>query len=342
MKLKVKIALAVLFFGYLNPCSGQWLEIHQIGRGEGDSALILGEDVNATTDKLEPFVILIDAQRYAKSAYSVWEYVRDTVETRFPGRKTIDFIVSSHIHVDHFGGMETFIGNALDSRWRIGGIVDQFAIDYSHLDFTGADIYECYDDIDAKVSKTSAEKYIVFTRRVGLERIPIQPGPRGNLFYYKNFKNIKFNCLAANGVTIRGNNPIVFLKSVGVNKFKVDSENDLSFVWMLSFQGFHYYTGGDIGGGGGGYVDGETPVVNYMGSFFGGRSFHMCAMKVSHHGSTHSTNDTFLGATSPTISIVPASLRTFNGTALPTAYTLGRLKGIGTNLLYTLYGMKGS
>lgn len=331
MKKKIKIALTIVLFGCLNPCFSQWLEIHQIGRGDGDSALILGEDLNAANN-LEPFVVLIDGQRYPRYSQSVWEYVRDTVERRFPGRKTIDFVITSHIHQDHYGGMVHLFERLREADWRINGVVDQFSLDNSRLDITGESVYECYDDVDYNDIKNSKARYYHYVND-NLRRVAVQPA--NNLFFLKGLRNISMRCLAANGGSInQAGNPFIFLKDAGNGKFKVDSENDLSFVWMLSFQGFNYFTGGDIGGGGGVYVDGETPITRYMGALFKGRPFHMCALKVSHHGSRHSTNDFFLNNTNPTLAVVPANLRTFSGTALPTLETLQKLTDHPTNIRY--------
>lgn len=319
----------------------QWLEVHQVGRGDGDSALIIAVDTTAFGIP-DTVVVLIDGQRSKAAAASVWNYIQDTVGARFPGRKIIDFIITSHIHQDHFGGMMTIMDSMHYNGWQLGfldnnnmnlgGVVDQFSLNTSHLDLEGQGVYQCYDSIDYRVVKVKAAQYNAY---VNANQFRIAAQPSNNLFHNKGFSNISFICLAANGVTIGMNGePEVFLDPSGNDKYKVKSENDLSFAWLLSFQGFHYFTGGDIGGGGGGYANGETPIAAYMGSFFPTHNFHVCAMKVSHHGSAHSTNDLFLRATNPTLAVVTGNLRSFRGTALPTYETLNKLNHFGSALRY--------
>ena len=311
-------------------CSAQSLEIHQIGRGDGDSALIIAIDTNQM-GVYDTAVVLIDAQRSRGAALSVAEYLRDTLTNKFPNRRVIDFVVTSHIHQDHLGGMipimEIFIANG----WRVGNVVDRFALNLVNLDYVGQDVFECYDSVNHQAVRTSAQQYKQYVDQLG-NRITVQPS--NNLFHFKGFQNISFTCLAASGVTLNNNQRHVFLDQLADNRYRVRSENDLSYAWLLAFQGFHYFTGGDIGGGGGGYANGETPIAAYMNTFFQGHNFHVCAMKVSHHGSAHSTNDLFLQTTNPTLSVVIGNLRTFGGTALPTFGTLHRLSQNPTELRY--------
>jgi hypothetical protein len=107
---------------------------------------------------------------------------------------------------------------------------------------------------------------------------------------------------------------------------------------MVNFAGYAYFSGGDIAGeNDGGYQDLETPLCKYFATFPDAADFHYCTLKVSHHGSAHSTNALWVqkGCANPTMSVIPSALRSFSGTQIPTQSTIDRLRGIGSIMKYT-------
>ena len=104
------------------------------------------------------------------------------------------------------------------------------------------------------------------------------------------------------------------------------SENDYSLGLVLRFGRLDYFVGGDLSGGhvvgrGGGfsYHDLESAVAPAVGD--------IDVLRVNHHGSAHSSNDTFLGHLDPEVSIV--SVGQGNGHGHPHPQTLERLLGTG-------------
>ena len=77
-------------------------------------------------------------------------------------------------------------------------------------------------------------------------------------------------------------------------------ENTRSIVLLLEYSGFRMLLAGDVTGGGGNppydTPDVETPLGNLVGD--------IDVLKVAHHGSLTSTNESFLASTTPEIAII--------------------------------------
>ncbi len=325
-----------------------FLEIHHIGAGDGDATLILAVDSTGTNlftgnPIWDTCAVLIDGQREG-GAGEIWRYVKDTLDARFPGRKTLDYMVVSHLHIDHYGGLAKVITNAVAANWKIKGVVTRRQLVYSAKGIdviAGPDAIDtCYSDV--KVSNPNGVKLKAFFKAVttnAIKQLTVQP--HNNLFDPNNFRNISMECIVAGGVTISGYDSLyTFLPATKqkLGNFGPKSENDLSYGWLLTFQGFHYVTLGDLGGkSGGNYVDGETPVTDYLVHRFDDADYHLCAYKVSHHGSAESTTKETVELNKPTLAVFPASLRTYGSSTkpLPTRSAIEQMDSLTTTRLYT-------
>lgn len=299
------------------------LEIHHIGAGDGDGTLIIAIDktgINPFTQQSvwDTCVVLIDAQREG-GGKEVWRYVRDTIETRFPKRKKLDYIVLSHLHIDHYGGMTNIVNQAVSRGWTIDGAITRKGIVTNNITNSGQEIDTCYSDIQLNTSFSG--KLNTFFRTLeyhGIEQPALTVG--GNLFHTKHFQNIYMQCIVSAGTTYNqnGDGLLVFLPSAGNSMYKAKSENDLSYGWIIGFQGFHYTSFGDLGGADGSrYVDGETPVTNFLSHYFDDADYHLCVHKVSHHGSAESTTQAFAAANNIALAVIPASLRAYGRSVKP-------------------------
>ncbi len=314
------------------------LEIHHIGVADGDATLIIGIDTTAT-GYIDTVTVLIDGQRSSHPGARIWEYVKDTLKALSPKRKILDILVLSHVHIDHYGGLNEFMTSLADNKWTIGTVIDREGKGFpTNLTWTLDSSFK-YVCVTQKVTYSqftaSANKYAANANKY--DRVTVQPG--SNIFAYKNFKHLTMYCLAAVGSALV-KTPLsfkteMFLKYNATSRTYVPyNENDLSFVFNIGFNTFNFFTGGDIGGGAP-YADGETPVAKFLADAFNG-DFHYCAIKVSHHGSAHSTNANFLSGVKPSLAVIPASLRSYSGTALPTQTTINALLNstVGQNIKF--------
>jgi beta-lactamase superfamily II metal-dependent hydrolase len=146
---------------------------------------------------------------------------------------------------------------------------------------------------------------------------------------------------AAIGDTItldeRSKNPIVITVVAvdGKSKrgtVKTSNENDLSLSVVVSFGLFREEIGGDLSGDNTQmYQDVETPVAPDVGK--------IDVYKVHHHCSSHSTNDTWLAETQPTVGII--STGDGNDYGHPTADCLERLHKNNVKAYWTETGNGG-
>lgn len=321
------------------------LEIHHIGAGDGDATLIIAIDSTTAYNIVDEViwdtcVVLIDGQR-SSGGEEVWRYVRDTISTRFPHRLKIDYIVVSHLHIDHYGGLTNLINSAVAAHWTITGVVTRKAIHNDSITNSGDDIDTCYSDII--LNNPEGVKIKAFFKTVtdnGINQPALTVG--NELFHSQKFVNLSMQCIATVGTTYNTNGSgfYTFLTKNVNGTYTAKSENDLSFGWLISFQGFHYTSFGDLGGvSKGNYVDGESYVTNYLVNRFQDLNYHLCVHKVSHHGSAESTTTQFAAANNIFLAVIPACLRAY-GTSknpLPTQTAIQNLLSNPntTNLLYT-------
>jgi beta-lactamase superfamily II metal-dependent hydrolase len=117
--------------------------------------------------------------------------------------------------------------------------------------------------------------------------------------------------------------------AVNGNGIRTTNENDLSLLAHIKFGDFEAAIGGDLSGySRSGYLDIESSVAASVGP--------LEVYKVHHHCSSHSTNLSWLMATTPRVAIVSAGLA--NGYGHPTEECLSRLHAIGTKTYWTSVG----
>jgi hypothetical protein len=327
------MALALILFICPGTAQAQGIKIHQLGLGDGDCALIEIIDYSplstSTNPILDTAVILIDAQRNKSAAASeIYKFIDSRLGASGLNRKKIDYIVLSHVHIDHYGNMITALSELVENDYDVSYVFDRMALNVTNMSWTLDDVDECYDELVVDKMSASASRYHKFiTENFGDGYFPILPGQD---MLESRFVNARMLCVASFGSALSATNkdPQFFIPWNG-SAYKPKSENDLSFAFLLSYGGFRYFTGGDLGGQDhGGYANGEVPVGQYLVAK-AGANFHFCAFKVSHHGSAESSAPAFLSLVKPTVAVIPASLRAYGRSTnpLPTCATLDNLVG---------------
>jgi competence protein ComEC len=118
---------------------------------------------------------------------------------------------------------------------------------------------------------------------------------------------------------------------------KRDNPNNWGLGWVLEYGAFRYYTAGDVGGYddsystciscGSNYFDIETPMALAFPLIYtapANAQGHICAQKVSHHGSCCSSNSRFLDTLKSSVAIISAGPSTKFGH--PTQEVITRLE----------------
>ena len=91
-------------------------------------------------------------------------------------------------------------------------------------------------------------------------------------------------CVAVNGTIADG------------TQFATTDPNDKSVALLVEWGDFRFFVGGDLGGGGPGAADLETPLAPLIGD--------VDVIQVNHHGSDTSTNSAWLNALVPEVAII--------------------------------------
>jgi hypothetical protein len=125
--------------------------------------------------------------------------------------------------------------------------------------------------------------------------------------------------------------------SLGISRYSRINPNNWGLGWVLEYGAFRYYTAGDVGGYNNGYLtctscgtsyfDIETPLANTFMQIYQqpvNGAGHICAQKISHHGSCCSNNDNLIQIMKPTVAIISAG--THSGFGHPTQEVLTRFE----------------
>jgi len=258
----------------------QQLEIHHINVGQGDATLIISPT---------GVTMLIDAGNWSDGTNIICPYLDSLGITK------LNYVVCSHYHTDHLGGLDEVI---------------------SHLGVSNIDTV--YDrGSGSPLPRTQGFfEYITAAEATG-RRYAITLGQILNLG-----GGVTMKCVATNGEVI----------NFGTVSNATSSENDLSIGWLLNYDKFQYFTGGDLGGDTSSYADNETPLAAQVGD--------VDALKVNHHGSRYSTNQTFVDSLRPEVAIIDVG--DGNSYRHPTQTILDRLAAANCFIYQTELGTGGT
>jgi competence protein ComEC len=307
----MKVKIRGILFLLIGLCLGlssksQTLEIHQIGIGQGDAALLVVRDpvklenllntnhiaipaikyqmlFEALENNLDltgtaDYAVLIDAGDGGAQGDKICEYLTDL------GVEKIDDLILSHYHRDHFGGFKAIIEDC----------DVEFETAWDRAD----------EGSDPEISNQCQRQWIDVLATAGIDRR--RAGPDGTYIDLKADGDavIKLTCIAGNGYVIDDD-----------ERLESDDENDYSLAWILQYGAFRWYTGGDLNGIDDKKFDMETPMIDRViaadnSTFFDRdddhelHDGHICAFKIGHHGGQESTNNYFLSMMSPKVAMV--------------------------------------
>lgn len=324
--MKIRL-LTILFLIQFSGLRADSLWVHHIGVGQGDATLIVAWQSNATGG-VDTTSILIDAGNSSGKGTAVFNYMNDVLGTI----RRVNFVITSHLHSDHIGGMPMVLQLLHNNNWRVDYVIDRGATMQPNPDScysdTGFIMNDTVQPVDLPGSQIYKNYQAVVNSYYSNRRYNIPPGV--DLFRAMGRPgNMSMLTVASNACVLLNYGYSNYACAPNPNL----DENDYSYAFLLSFEGYKYFTGGDIGGAPP-YLDLETPLVTYF-ETEPIMDFHFCTYKASHHGSPHSTNAGFANYTLPTLTVVPSALRSFNGTQLPGASTLQLLGNVGSLFTYT-------
>lgn len=280
---------------------GQTLEIHTINVGHGDAGLIVVRDtaqLNANI-KNEGFALPPDPLNLLNYAITNSVELDNTVRQAYlidygdgseQGVKIAEYLVKvgvdhvtglilSHNHKDHYGGFKSMVTEGL---------------------VTAPNAYY-RGNIPLKGSSGFKKNFLDVCTANGITVNTVTAAATNLNLGTFNGQTIRLTAVAANGYVLK----------TPTSQLVSSSQNDYGCGWVVQYGAFRFFTGGDLSGfDASSYTNVETPLAdklvlhdlstftNWAGTAAVPKG-HVCALKLNHHGSKHSSNAWFLHKLSP-------------------------------------------
>jgi competence protein ComEC len=277
--------------------SEELLQVHFIDVGTGDSIWIhTGDDGIDGNGRMEGYNIIIDGGDWGRfgraNGYDVAsEYLGQS--DRLPFGSTIDWMILSHPHSDHNGGLHGFlrdydVRNILDpghDKTNDEGVPDRLRSGSAYGRFFQAASTEVFGD--GQMANFVWGIPDDFTLDWGTEL---------DVDILWSSREIVDNDLNNVSIVLR----LAF----------TDTGNDISFLFMGDAE--HHV---------------EDVLINTLGS-----GLQTTVLKAGHHGSNSSTTEAFLRQVGPLHVVITAGNQSFSGTMLPRPETFTRIQNVSNQL----------
>ena len=303
--MRVRLLILVLFLANLRTATAGEVEIVNIRVGQGDATLILGPEVNG-----DRVVVLVDAGDLPNRPGG--RIVGAVLSKR--GIQEVDFMIVTHYDADHIGGIAS--GSVHGRSFLLGPNTEPGAVGDDDGDgddgwlgntpFFLPDPDELGLDDDVNVLKfvdrgdTSTPSSQAFAKYQGMAEA--HQGRRESLTTQSDIDSFEIDlgdgakliCVAGNG----------FVRDRGSRVSNVNTENERSLAFLLSFGGFHYLIGGDLIGQPHGSEDAR--IEKEVGEFLVNQGIEIDVLHANHHGANNGSEKDFLELIDPEIAIISA------------------------------------
>ncbi|MBO9728494.1 MAG: hypothetical protein J7623_07655 [Chitinophaga sp.] len=293
------------------------LEIHHINVENGDATMIL---IHNTAVDTFPAAVLIDGGLRESNAF-IKNYFRNCLRDSMPVAH-FKYMILSHHHQDHYYGFKSLGDSAfiqVDTVIDVGGykLNSTYAAiappDSSGPALSRGGTGPRFRSAYLGGLKKAYNRGLLKSRSSVITSFPRDIGKSITIGTVNGIP-VTLTCVAGASYTYdRSRNAV----SNGVSA--ANNCNDYSLGFVLQYGEFRYFTAGDLGGQNtGNSIDQETTLARGLDTLLPSLSYsfdstattdsvtgHICAFKVSHHGSDHSTNAVFLQIR-PAVAIVSA------------------------------------
>ncbi len=303
------IILCCIFISSL--IKGAELEIIHINIGQGDSTLILGPLSNDG----KRVSVLMDAGDITMGGYKKDGGKVVGAVLRKHGLNKVDYFISSHYDADHIGGVITGRISTHGSSFVLGANNEPGAIGDDDNDSNDGwatkkkiipDDEELGLDDDISIgtfvdrgdnkppSSQTYKKYKAMASSSKWNRISIDSKSKVNSFEIDLGDEAKMIVLAANG----------WVRNRSTKVANVNTENERSICFLITFRGFQYLLGGDTIGRK--YGSENAEVEKAIGEYLSNESINIDVLHVNHHGGNNGSAEEFLALIQPETAIISA------------------------------------
>ena len=287
------------------------LEIIHLNIGQGDATLILGP----TTDARK--AVLMDAGNI--KGPDAGKVIADYLAAR--NITSLTAFIASHYDADHIGGLVTKKPTDARNAWgqRIQDGPDGIA---NNADDIAIKLVVDRGDANTPAEEDRSEtlrRYFEFTA-VHPNHISIDTNTELKNFAIDLGDGAQFKVIAANG----------FVLDQGLVT-EVDTENEHSLVFLLSYNKFHYLIGGDATGQASGAENAE--VEQAIAAYLSDNGVNLDVIQVNHHGANNGSAADFLAVVKPEVAIISAG--NGNSHEHPDFRALSRLAAADVKWIYS-------
>lgn len=287
-KLPCLVAVGLFFFTSLAVAAGGPLRVHILDVGQADCIV-----VESPSGKLLVVDVGEDAQRPGNEAAILYDYLRQELN-----RQVVDYLLITHYHEDHLGWPREILPTGLFYLHRQAGISIRKVID------RGLEIIS---------DSPLCQKYAEWIKNSGLRRETIEFRSREQPLQIDLGDGVLIDVIAFNSRFDRGKDAVVLHDP---EEQRQVSEHNFSIVFVLHYDRFDMYFGGDIGG----YQRGPLRDIE---SRFLHRLKEVEVCKVSDHGSVWASRLELIEVLRPEVSIISCG----RGYGMPHRETVEKLLG---------------
>lgn len=314
--------------------NGSDLLILHLNVGQGDSTLILGPETDGRR-----IAVLMDAGDIPNSGDPDGGAIVAHVLADY-GITQLDYFIASHYDADHIGGLITGRPSLHGTGFIFGpnGVPGETGDDDhdgkgdwldDKMTFPDPEEIGTDDDIpilhfidrgqkDEPDTKTYA-KYEAIAQTLG-QRTSIDTQEEVNSYKIDLGGGAVMTCYAADGYVRNREKPVRY----------VNTENERSLCFLISYGGFHYLIGGDTIGRKSGSENAKVELA--IAEALIADQINIDVYKVNHHGANNGSSKEFLDLIQPEVAII--SLGDNNSHGHPHKETLQRLVDAGTQKIY--------
>src|ERR1700744_6193240 len=119
--LKKKILILLIFsVSWCSALKADVVKVYHIGVGQGDATLIVAFQNNTVTGRVDTTSILIDAGNSSGKGSIVY----DVINAELGATHHLNYIITSHLHSDHIGGMPMVLQKLHTAGYSVDFIFD--------------------------------------------------------------------------------------------------------------------------------------------------------------------------------------------------------------------------
>jgi len=330
--MKKLLGCMILFITFITisiggePWTPGTFEIHMIDVGQGMCQLVISPSGKT---------LLMDIPEHNWNSSKVSEAVAKEIK-EIIGSTHLDYMVASHLHLDHMG----YVGYG--GFW---GLLNKYGITTDHLIDRDAGFWQdinqngTYDKgeiiwTNAGTTSGTGEKWIAWVTDPNSDIYPKREAAiLGSSDQIQLGDGVKVTVVQTNaqGVKMKNGTPI---KGDQTEDKKPPSENDYSITLWIQYKDFDYIFGGD--------TDGEYSESSFGYTYNNVENINaprinqkVEALSVNHHGSGHSSNENYVTTLQPQVALYNVGENSFGH---PTTPVVERFRAAGSIQYFTEKG----